>query len=59
MQPIDTWSVHWSVCWSVTTVSPAKMAELTEMSFWMWTRVVPNNHVFDGVQIPHTNGQLI
>jgi len=45
MQPIVTdrvvWSVCLSVCWSVTIVNPANMAELNEMSFWMWTLVGP------------------
>jgi len=36
------------VCWSVTLVSPAKMAEPIEMPFGLRTRVGPENHVLDG-----------
>jgi len=32
------WSVILSVCWSVITVSPAKMAEPIEMPFGVWIR---------------------
>jgi len=42
----------WSVGLSVTIVSPAKMAELIEVPFGLWTRVGPNNRVLDGVQTP-------
>jgi len=39
-----------SVCQfvSVTTMSPAKMAELIEILFGMWTQVGPRNYVLDG-----------
>jgi len=51
MRPIVTdgvaWSVVPSVGLSVTIVSPAKMAELIEMSFELWTSVDPRNHVLD------------
>jgi len=53
MSPIVTDAVAWSVCLSVTIVSPAKTAELIKMPFGLWTRVGPRNHVLDGVQIPH------
>jgi len=45
---IVTDRVAWSVGLSVTLVSPAKTAELIEMSFGFQTRVGPWNHVFDG-----------
>ena len=38
-------SFCWSVCLSVTTVNPAKTAELIKMLFGMWTRLGPRNHV--------------
>jgi len=52
MRPIVTDRVAWSVCRSVTFVSPAKTAEVIEMPFGLWTRLGLRNHVFDGVQIP-------
>jgi len=36
------------VCWSVTPVSPAKMAAPIKMPFGLRTQVVPRNHVLDG-----------
>jgi len=36
-----------SVGWSLTLVSPAKMAELIEMPFGLMTCVGPGNHVLD------------
>jgi len=39
MQPVVTDGVAWSVGLSVTIVSPAKTAELIEMSFGIWTWV--------------------
>jgi len=53
MRPIVTDRVAWSVCLSVTLVSPAKTAEAIYMPFRLRTRVGPRNHVLDGVQIPH------
>jgi len=50
--------VAWSVCRSVTLVSPAKMAEPIEMLFGLRTRVGPGNHVLDGVQIPTRRGNV-
>jgi len=48
MWPIVTdevaWSVHQSVCWSVTIVS----AEATNMPFGLWTRVGPRKHALGG-----------
>jgi len=37
-----------STTWSVTIVNRAKTAEPIEMSFGMWTRLGPGNHVLDG-----------
>jgi len=39
------WSVDLYVHLSVTIVSRAKTAEPIEMSFGLWTRVGPRNHV--------------
>ena len=39
-------------CVLVTTVSPAKTAEPTEMPFGVWTRVGQRNHVLGGTRIP-------
>ena len=47
------WSVCLSVSGSVTSVSPAKTTEPTEMPFGWMTEVSPRNRVLDGVQIPH------
>jgi len=38
----------WSVCLSVTIVSPAKTAEPIEMPLRLRTRVGPKNYVLDG-----------
>jgi len=43
-----TYIVAWSVCLSVTVVSPAKTAEPIKMPFGLWTWVSPRNHVLDG-----------
>ena len=53
MRPIVTDQVAWSVGLSLTLVSSAKTAEPIEMpfGFGLKTRVVPGNHVLDGVQI--------
>jgi len=52
MRPVVTdgvaWSVDWSVCQSVTLVSPAKTAEPIEMPLGLRSRVGPGNHVLDG-----------
>jgi len=34
------------------------MAELIEMPFGLWVRMVPRNHKLDGVQIPYGKGQF-
>jgi len=47
------------VCWSLTLVSPAKTPEQIEMPFGLRTLVGPGNHVLNGVQIPHGNGQFL
>ena len=39
LRPILTHGVAWSVCRSVTIVSPTKAAEPIEMPFGLWTRV--------------------
>jgi len=46
------------VCWSVTLVSPAKMAEASEMLFALRTRVGQRNHVLHGGQHPHEKGNF-
>jgi len=46
------------VVWSVTLVSPAKMAEPIEMSFGLRTWVGTGNHALDGVQMPHGKGNF-
>jgi len=54
MRPIVTdvaWSVSLSVGLSVTIVMPAKMAELIEMPFGLWTHVGPRNYVLVGVEV--------
>jgi len=53
MWPIVTDGVVWSVCRSVTIMSPAKTAEPIDMSFGLWTRVGTRNSVLDGV--PNTS----
>jgi len=57
-QHIVTDRVTWSVCLSVTLVSPAKTAEPIEMPFWLRTRVGPGNHVLDGVPDPPWKGNF-
>jgi len=42
----SAYCIAWSVCRSVTVVSPAKTAEPIEMPFWMLSRVDPINHVW-------------
>jgi len=51
MRPTVTGGVARSVCRSVTIVSPAKTAELIDVSFGLWTRVDRRNHVLDGVHM--------
>ena len=52
MQPIVNDWVAWSVCRSVTLVSPAKTDEPIEMPFELRTRVGSGNHVLHGGQDP-------
>jgi len=58
------WSVCRSVCLSVylsvghDRASPAKMDEPIEMPFWVWTRVGPRNHIFDGGSATLRKGTL-
>ena len=47
--------VAWSVCRSVTLVSPAKTAEMIEMPYGLRTLVGPGNH---GSDPPHTKGNF-
>jgi len=47
------------VCRSVTLVSPAKTAELIEMSFGLRTPLGPGNRVLDGVQILLYEGAIL
>jgi len=49
MWPILTDRVAWSVCLSVTLVSPAKTAAPIELPFGLRTWVGPGNHVLDGL----------
>jgi len=39
------WSVCLSVCLSITSMSPAKMAEPIQVLFGMWTWVGPRHYV--------------
>ena len=50
MRRTATDGVAWSVCWSVTIVSPAKTME---MPFGMWTWLGPRKRVLDGGPDPH------
>jgi len=56
MQSIVRDRVAWSVCRSVTLVSPAKMAEPIEMPFGLRTWVGPRDHVLDGGLDPPWQG---
>jgi len=53
------WSVGLSVFLSVILVSLAKTAEPIEMSFGLWARMDPRNHVLDGAQIIRGKAQLL
>ena len=53
------WYVSRSVCCSVTTMNPAKMAEPIKTLFGMCAQMSPRNHVIDGVQIPLWEGALL
>jgi len=59
MRPIVTDRVAWSVCWSVTIVSPAKTAEPIEMPIELWTWVGSRNRVLEGVQMPRCEGAIL
>ena len=63
MRPIVTDRVAWSVCLSVcrfvTVVSPAKTDEPIKMSFGLWARVGPRNHVLDGGPNPPREGTIL
>jgi len=58
MRRIVTDAVAWSVCLSVTIVSPAKTAGPIELPFGVWPRVRSGHHVLDGVHITHANGKF-
>jgi len=58
MWPIVTNRVAWSVCRSVTLVSPEKTAEPIEMQFGLRTRVGPQNYVLDGGPDPPWEGAM-
>jgi len=47
MRPIVTDRVELSVGLSVTLLSPAKTAERIEISFGLWARMGPRNHVLE------------
>jgi len=44
-RPNVTDRVAWSVCWSVTVVSPAKTAQPIEMPFGLFAWMDSTNHV--------------
>jgi len=46
------------VYWSVTIISPAKMAKLIEMLFGVWTLVGTENHMLDGGPDPSQDGAI-
>jgi len=58
--PTATVGVAWSVgrsislSVSITTLSSAKMAELIDLAFGLWTQVGPRNHALDGSLDLHT-----
>ena len=52
MRSIVRDQVAWSVCQSVTLVSPAKTAEPIEMPFGLTTWLGPRDHVLDGGSDP-------
>jgi len=56
---IVTDRVAWSVCQSVTLVSPAKTTEPIKMPFGLRTRVGPRNHVLDGARSAHGKRQFL
>ena len=50
-------AAHYEV-YGHSALSCAKMAELIEMPFGIWTQVGPRNHVSHGVQIPMQTGNF-
>jgi len=50
--------VAWSVCRSVTIVSPAKTAEPIEMAFELRTWLGPTDHVLDESSDPTWEGAI-
>jgi len=50
MRPTVTDGLMWFVHLSVTIDSSAKMAELIDMPFGIWTQVGPRNHVLGPVR---------
>ena len=59
MQSIVTDQVAWSICLTVTLVSPAKTVEPIEMQFGLRTLVGPRNHVLDGGPDPPWEGAIL
>jgi len=51
--------VAWSVCRSVTIMSPAETAEPIEMSFGLWIRMGALNCVLYGVPDPPCEGAIL
>ena len=47
------------VCLSATIVSPAKVAELVEMPFGLWTLVGSGNYILDGGPDPPCKGAIL
>ena len=54
-----TYGVAWSDCRSVMIMGPAKMAELIEMLFGLWTWMCHRKHVLDGGPHPQCEGAIL
>ena len=52
-------SVDQSVGLPIMIMSPAKMAEVIELLFRLWTRVVPRNDVLHEDQIRRAKGAVL
>ena len=59
MQPVVTDGVVWSVCQSITIVSPAKTAKQIKMLLGVWTQVGRRNHTFDGGPDPPRETEIL
>ena len=53
MRPTVADRVTWTVCLSVTVMSPPKTAEPIEMPFGLWTRVGRRKYVLHGAHWRH------